>query len=432
MASEKDKKRKRHSVDADKSVKKRSVEAGQGEVKVVHTSAGQRLCPVIASVPGIHLKPLDFDAYTKPHSTQAAGQTPDPSSHSILLQSSAHPQLDYTASAPDDHSTDNYLGVFDPSNNTLQVIPAYAVTVRSTLRSETNEVQAENAQRSKAMQREMLGMEFGTKKAKRAIASKTVNAITTETGKGVESAVLGTVNDTSTALPDKAEREAAILRSKPIPEPNLGTDKVEEIYPITQLIPKGDMGDMAVRDWQDKVKAGTAVELTSRFVAHRLQHVAKSGNIQKLKALKYMLLLLDFTAALRPNRDGRKVPKQDELRDKMSAWNETTVDSVRRRFAEGGELNKWHVDKLMTHMAAISLYIDDFKTDTHDLREDLRLENRQMTQYFNELGCRTRSPTEKEYAEFRISNKSQAAQRKVALLKLPLDFPKTRLPPKRR
>lgn len=31
----------------------------------------------------------------------------------------------------------------------------------------------------------------------------------------------------------------------------------------------------------------------------------------------------------------------------------------------------------MTHMAAISLYIDNYRTDTHDLREDLRMENKQ-------------------------------------------------------
>ena len=41
------------------------------------------------------------------------------------------------------------------------------------------------------------------------------------------------------------------------------------------------------------------------------------------------------------------------------------------------ELNKWHVDNLITHMAAISLFIDGYKTDTCDLREDLRLENKQ-------------------------------------------------------
>jgi len=55
-----------------------------------------------------------------------------------------------------------------------------------------------------------------------------------------------------------------------------------------------------------------------------------------------------------------------------------------------------------------------------------------MSQYFRELGCRVRTPTEKEQTELKMGSKAQAAQRRIALLKLPLDFPKARLPPRRR
>jgi len=113
------------------------------------------------------------------------------------------------------------------------------------------------------------------------------------------------------------------------------------------------------------------------------------------------------------------------------------------------ELNKWQHDNLLTHMAAISLYIDGYKTDTFDLQEDLKLKSKQydlhirfhfdtmltlirMSQFFHELGCQIRSPTEKEWPEFRIPNKAQAAQRKIAVLRIPLDFPKTRNLPRRR
>ena len=57
---------------------------------------------------------------------------------------------------------------------------------------------------------------------------------------------------------------------------------------------------------------------------------------------------------------------------------------------------------------------------------------RRMSQYFNELGCKVRNPTEKEAADLKLANKAQAAQRRIALLRLPLDFPKSRLPPRRR
>ena len=40
-------------------------------------------------------------------------------------------------------------------------------------------------------------------------------------------------------------------------------------------------------------------------------------------------------------------------------------------------LNKWHVDSLITHIAALALVVDGFDVDTYDLREDLRLDNKE-------------------------------------------------------
>ena len=40
-------------------------------------------------------------------------------------------------------------------------------------------------------------------------------------------------------------------------------------------------------------------------------------------------------------------------------------------------MSKWHVDNLITHIAALSLYIDNYVVDMFDLREDLRLDNKQ-------------------------------------------------------
>ncbi|KAF2226122.1 RNA polymerase I associated factor, A49-like protein [Elsinoe ampelina] len=425
--AEKEKKRKRASTEGVKSNKRRSIDSDAGEIRVKLDTQVGKLHPVIATTAGIQLKPLSFDAYSHGISTSAHSQ-------SLLLQTSEHPLLDYTARTNDDGTLAHYVGIYDPAEKVVRLLPAHAASIRSTLRSEAAEVQAQNesAARSRLKQREELGLEFGTKKAKKAIASKTVNAITGDSAKGVEQAILGDVGDAATAAPAKSERDDEILKAKPIPKPNLEAESPEKVYPITQMIHPGDLRSLTVKDWQDKVKAGTEVQLSSRFVAHRLQKVVAKDNIQMLKALKYLLLLLEFVGVLKPGRSGRKVPQNDQLKSQLSSWPETLVDNVRRKFAQGGELNKWHVDNLMTHIAAISLYIDGQRTDTHDLREDLQMENKQMSQYFSELGCKIRAPTEKEYPEFKISNKAQAAQRKVAVLKIPLEFPKTRNPPRRR
>jgi len=279
---------------------------------------------------------VPFKAYSKSWGTSES-KTPNPSSHSLLLQSSEHSKLDFTADAgPNDH-LDHYIGVYDPASSSIKIIPAHAVTIRSTLRSEAAEVRAQNSSRTYAKQREELGMEFGTKKAKKALLSKTVNAITGSQGKGVEDAVLDSVKEASEALPVKQEQQNMILASKPIPQPNLEAQKIEDVYGVTTLVPASDMRALAVKEWQDAVNSSTEVKLSSRFIANRLQAIVARDDVQALKALKYLHLLLEFNSALSPGRGGgKKVPMKDKLREKMAAWPETLVENVRRRFAEGG------------------------------------------------------------------------------------------------
>ncbi len=38
---------------------------------------------------------------------------------------------------------------------------------------------------------------------------------------------------------------------------------------------------------------------------------------------------------------------------------------------------RWHVDKLLTHICAAALIVDDLEVDVNDLREDLKLENKE-------------------------------------------------------
>lgn len=40
-------------------------------------------------------------------------------------------------------------------------------------------------------------------------------------------------------------------------------------------------------------------------------------------------------------------------------------------------MTRWHIDNLMTHVAAAALIVDNFKVDVNDLRDDLKLENKE-------------------------------------------------------
>lgn len=283
-----------------------------------------------------------FKPFVKATSSKKDSATPAPSTHSLLLHSSSHSRLDFTAHQQSDPNLTHYIAVYDPESSSLQVVPAHPLTLRTTLRAEAQQVRAQNAVRSFAQQREDLGQEFGTKKAKKAIASKVENAITSgadrnrQGGKldNVEAAVMDSVKEASEAMPAREAQQQEILASKPIPRPNLSATEVENVYPIGNLVPAADMRNLTIQEWQDAAAAGEDIKSTSRFVAHRVQPIIARDDVQRLKALKYLMLLMEFNSALKQGRGGKKVPPKDQLRARLSAWPETLIESVRRRFSD--------------------------------------------------------------------------------------------------
>ena len=85
------------------------------------------------------------------------------------------------------------------------------------------------------------------------------------------------------------------------------------------------------------------------------------------------------------------------------------------------------MDNITTHICALALTLDYFETDTHDIREDLKLEGLAVQKYFKELGCVVTLPTEVERGRMKIT-KAEGGGHRIARLKLPLAFPKMRVP----
>lgn len=439
MAEHENKKRKRQSNGADVPQKKVAIAGANAaagvKLKVTYKDS-DGLHPVLLSAPGLTAPSITYDTYSKAISSKQSDAVPKPATHSVLLHSAQHPRLDYTAttSSLDQHQS-HYIAVFDPATNKLQITPAHHLSLRSIPRKISDDLLAQRQQRTFREQREQLGQEFGTKKAKKVIASRTENAITKDGGKGkgpqsdAASAVLESMADSAAATPRKEDVERELLAGKPIPKPNLEAATVEDVYTLNTLLPPGEARLVPVKEWQEKVRANEEIKFSHRFPAYRVAGIGKSEDVSKLKALSYLNLLLEFHDALQnAGRAGKKVPKKEILSKKLAAWPEQLVDSVRRRFSNAqNELPKWHMDNLYTHMCALTLFVDGWTTNATDLKDDLKMENKQIAQYFNELGCKVGAPTEIERARMgKNVSKAQAAAMRMAKLKLPLEFPKAR------
>ncbi|KAF2811577.1 uncharacterized protein BDZ99DRAFT_461604 [Mytilinidion resinicola] len=453
-----EKKRKRESEKGDRPPKKVAFHAPE-TVKVQLLEDNDVLGPVIASTPGLS---FPSKIALKPYKSGVVGGVLPPGKKlpaKLILHSSDHPMLDYTAREEKDGSADSllrhYVGIYDPDSGELKLMEAHKVTVRSTLRSEEEELRRDREAAAQlkrptiASKLETLGMEFGNKKTRKAIDDRTTNAITRDLPRlaspggtippppsdTVAAAVLSAMEASTSNMPTKDEQTAAMEEGKPRPKANLDAKIPAEVYTISSLIGNEIMGLINVKDWVDAAEAKVPVKVNSRFVAKRIQTLAAGKDIKKLKVLRFILLLMMFKDQLR-QRGGRgpyTIPFRDKFNEAMGG-NAPLVQALKRKFAnENAELTRWHLNYLISHVCAAALIVDDFVVDTYDLKDDLKMTTPELMTLFKEIGARDSTPTDTERERYRIKSKAEAVAHRMAKLRIPLVFPKQRvMGPKRR
>lgn len=200
--------------------------------------------------------------------------------------------------------------------------------------------------------RAALGLSFGTKKSQKAIRALTENAIaprkplngsTTAASPSssqpldpLAAAVVESMASTTSTMPTREELQLDVDDAKPRPKPNLLATTPSDVYDVSDLVGGEEtLRLLVVRDWQDAVAANKPVVTTSRFVSKRLANLAQSGDVKRLKTLRYLLILLEFYASLGSGSKGiKKVPQREQLRKAMGNASEGVTEGVRRRFAD--------------------------------------------------------------------------------------------------
>jgi DNA-directed RNA polymerase I subunit RPA49 len=231
------------------------------------------------------------------------------------------------------------------------------------------------------------------------------------------------IKDKASEAQTQADLQASFNASRPIPQGNFGADEIQDVYVPEEFIGADVLNIIPVRDWQTSIKNDEALNLASRFVANRVIRQAGMPNAtQRLRRLRYLLLLIIFwrTASKGKGRNVWNIAKRKDLREKLQPAPEHVIESIRRKFSEQGEMRKLHVDLLMTHCAALASVIDGYETDIFDLQQDLKLEEKEMSQYFAEIGGITEV------------KKVDGRRVRIAKLRMPLQFPKLRVPTRRR
>ncbi|KAL2264093.1 hypothetical protein VTK26DRAFT_2295 [Humicola hyalothermophila] len=435
------KKRRRPEDEAPQSKKKR-VEIQQEPAiatsfSVTKIRKPQSSPPIIALTPGISLpESFPFDVYEKAEQSapkrRKSGGVPAPTE--MALHSSAHRSIDYTAREERFKSVDtlvnHFLAVIDPQSGDVEVIQARKMVVRGAARSKQAAPEAIETGDGRPTFSEMkmdLGETFGTKKAKKALQAVAESAMLADRSRGKldedDRALVGTIRDSSHHMATREELQAAVDMARPVPRGNFDAEDIQDVYVPAEIIGAEVLNAIPVMDWQDKVRKLVPIEFPFRTIANRLNRVASGEDaVPRLKLLRYLLWVLTFWSLTRQGRERgtRSIARRDKLRDALAPAPEMVIENIRRKFSDSGVMRKTHIDLLMTHCCVFVCIIDNFEVNTFDLREDLKLEQKQLNQYFIEVGARIRQ------------SKAGDKVNHIAKLALPLQFPKLRQPARRR
>ncbi|KAK4174431.1 RNA polymerase I associated factor, A49-like protein [Triangularia setosa] len=425
MGDPSQKKRRRADDETPKSIKKKAegASAAAETFSITKIHKPQVSPPVVAVTPGFILRDKRaFDVYEKapePNTKRrkSGGAPPAPE---IALHSSTHMSVDYTA-RESDQLLNHYVAIVDPKTKEIEIISAKKMLVRHKVRlqKEDSESAENRAAQTNYEKRTALGEEFGTRKAKKALKSVADNAIMASTDRmgQAEHAMLQNVKEVFANSATKEELQAAVDQVRPVPRGNYDAEHIQDVYIPREIIGFETLNAVPVMDWQEAVRNNQAVNVPSRFVAHRIARVAANKeDKERLQLLRYLLWVIIFwvTTGKGKERGTKSIAKRDKLRELLAPAPEVVIENIRRKFSDNGVMRKEHMELLMTHCCVFASIIDNFEVNMNDLREDLKLEQKQLAQYFMEVGARVKQ------------SKAGGNLNHIAKLQLPLVFPRIR------
>ncbi|KDQ16924.1 hypothetical protein BOTBODRAFT_30311 [Botryobasidium botryosum FD-172 SS1] len=421
-------------MDASKKRKRGAESAGSGTLKIsVAEHRKSQIGPVIASFPSVQpptetpfqcyrdatapQEPVDLTKQT----TILAGQT-----DTVAFVSSDHQPSSKEAA----YSCQYMIGVYDRSTNSvvLRHAPAYVMAREVKSLKATNPAAVSNLQRLQA--RNALGETFGTKKAKAAIRAAERNKVDVSAMEGVVGHLQDSIDANTVSLPTQEQAKATVDSHRPIPPVNIAAQTPSEVYNINDIALENELDAAPVSSLISRER-NVLPYWRSKWLNAHLEKIlaAKKPSKKKLKLVFFISSMLAFKDA--------RVGDKAALQKKLERVPSIILDGLLARFTEtsrGSAKSTMTEDsrtRLLTHMFALCLKLDDYATEIAVIAADLQMPQTQISQLFKALGCTVETYSKAERERLKMSL-AEARENRKARLKIPLVFPKAKSGPARR
>lgn len=382
-----------------------------------------------------------------------------------MIHSSDHPTIDYAAAEgtePGESYLKHYLAVFDPATNELKILDAKNLTVRGSVRQQKTLEESDDEDTANFMAaqgtRAALTEAFGSKKSKKAVQSTAENR---QLGQGVEGATIAEVITANMVDNDDENVEATIVArsAKPLPPANITTDDIEEVYSISKLVlpspASNTLRQMPIETWKAKLRAGSEVKVRTRYVANRITYIGRNAVeqespkfTQQLQLLRYIELLIEIAQFCGRQDRRRKMDFVDKWpEDALSPGvSPSIIKQVVNHFFPENTPSERAMTLLRTTIFALTLHIvppsgkagdGRLIAEPTDIQLDLALEVAEVRKLYHELGCKLAPAADKDLIAWgyqrvleKQKKKNKDGESKMpklmfAILKFPLNFPKT-------
>ncbi|KAI0744617.1 RNA polymerase I associated factor, A49-like protein [Earliella scabrosa] len=328
------------------------------------------------------------------------------------------------------------IGVHDKRTNTTMLRPVPLHVLARQVKATKNLKPIEVSTEERMELRNNLGEAFGTKKAKAAIRARERNRVDIDAMKGVAGHLQDTIMQNTDTLPTAEEAKATADSHRLIPPYNEDAERPQDVYSLHDIIPEAELNALPINAFKS---ARTPQERYALLpyarsdwvqLQLRLVYAAPKPNKNDLRVLYYISTMMAFL------KNSRSISDKDALQQRLSGVPSIVLDGLISRFTEKErDTNKPKMTPqsetmLLTHMFALCLRIDDYATDTESVAHDLSMPPAKVNGLFKSLGCTIKKLTLTELKERGLPD--AAAEKKRAVLKVPLEFPKSRIKRARR
>ncbi|EMD35139.1 hypothetical protein CERSUDRAFT_116615 [Gelatoporia subvermispora B] len=323
------------------------------------------------------------------------------------------------------------VGIYDKRTKTTTLRPAPLHILTRQVKALKNLRSMAVTEDERVALRNRLGEAFGTKKAKAAIRAAERNRVDVDAMQGVTGHLQDTIQQNTGSLPTQEEAKASADSSRLIPAYNADATRPNDVYPLHNIIPEAELNAIQIGAFRsagshEKRKALLPYS-RSNWINDHLFLLFEAPRLSKsnLKILIYISAMFAFRAA------SRSVSDRQTLQTKLGNVPSIVIDGLLSRFTETvrntntAKTTSQTETSLLTHMFALCLRMDDFATDTTAVAHDLSMAVDKVNMLFKSLGCKVEKLDQAQVK--RLGLPDGAAEAKRAVLKVPLEFPKTRV-----